>query len=249
VSFLSLTDFGNCLLFCFTVPQVLPILLGTVAVGSLSFLLLKLPGSSSNIRLALIYLHITSFIFLIGTISISMTCGMLFINMFLPAVPILLFVGMFATYLLGPRLYLSSLSAREIRDEELTEWLVDFSRTVGTKAPTLYTTDRIEHSAFSIHGKRPGVCISKRILERLSPEEIKAILIHEIAHIRMKTQILKVSLSFLRFLTPFSLVHSFLTELRSEENRADEYVKKIQGTSVHLDSAKNKIARIMLSES
>jgi len=86
-------------------------------------------------------------------------------------------------------------------------------------------------------------------LEELNPEEIKAILIHEIAHIRMKTQLVKVSLSFLRFLTPFSLVHPFLRELRLEENRADEYVKKIQGTSVHLDSAKNKIAEILLSES
>lgn len=86
-------------------------------------------------------------------------------------------------------------------------------------------------------------------MEELNPEEIKAILIHEIAHIRMKTQLVKVSLSFLRFLTPFSLVHPFLRELRLEENRADEYVKKIQGTSVHLDSAKNKIAEILLSES
>ncbi|MBS7623906.1 M48 family metalloprotease, partial [Candidatus Bathyarchaeota archaeon] len=127
-------------------------------------------------------------------------------------------------------------------------WLVNFTRMVGTRTPTLYTTDRIEYAAFSIHGRKPGVCISKRVLEMLSPEEIKAILIHEIAHIRMKTQILKVSLTFLRILTPFSLVHPFLAELRSEENRADEYVRKSQGTSAHLDSAKNKIARIMLSK-
>ncbi|MBS7623525.1 hypothetical protein KEJ39_07630, partial [Candidatus Bathyarchaeota archaeon] len=160
---MSLADFGNCLLFCLTVPQVLPILLGTVAAGSLSFLLLKLPSFSGSIRLALTYLHITSFIFLIGTISISMTCGMLLINLFLPAVPILLSAGMFTTYLFGPRLYLSSLSAREIRDGELAEWLVNFTRMVGTRTPTLYTTDRIEYAAFSIHGRKPGVCISKRV--------------------------------------------------------------------------------------
>jgi hypothetical protein len=58
----------------------------------------------------------------------------------------------------------------------------------------------------------------------------------------MKTQIIKVSLSFLRFLTPFSLLHSFL-DIRPQEDRADEYVRKIQGTSQYLNSARDKVFR------
>jgi Zn-dependent protease with chaperone function len=242
VILLSLVDLGNCFVSCTTVPSVLLILLSTATLGFLSFLAVRFGGFSSKTRLAFIYLHLTSFIFFIATLSISMVCGMFFLNVFLPGIPILLFAGMILTYLIGPRLYLTSLHASETKDEKLNEWASEYARVMDTRAPTIYVTKEKNPSAFSTYGTKPKICFSSRILEDLSPEEIKAILIHEIAHIRMKTQIIKVSLSFLRFLTPFSLLHSFL-DIRPQEDRADEYVRKIQGTSQYLNSARDKVFR------
>jgi beta-lactamase regulating signal transducer with metallopeptidase domain len=112
------------------------------------------------------------------------------------------------------------------------------------RKPILYVTDEIEIAAFSAYGIRPKICISKTIMKILNAKEIKAIIIHELAHIKMKTQIFNISISFLKFLTPFSLVHAFSGELDADEIKADEYVKTIQGTSEHLNSAKGKISLI-----
>ncbi len=233
----------NCLLACVTTPPVSSVLAASATVGVLSFLPVRFGNFGNNTRLASIYLHITSFIFLIATLSISMICGMFLLNVLLPAVPILLLVGMVATYLLGPRLYLSSLKASQSRNQDLIKWAAHYSRIMGIRTPDIYTMNEMEPAAFAIHSIRPKICFSNPILKRLTTEEIGAILIHEIAHIRMKTQIFKISLSFLRYLTPFSFIHSFLGDLRPVEDRADEYVKTIQGTSEHLDNARDKVAR------
>lgn len=234
-------DLANCLLACISTPSISSVLIATAVTGSLSFLSIGSIDPSSKLRLAVIYLHMASFLFLIATLSVSMACGMLFLNLLLPAVPILLFAGIAIAYFLGPRFYMSSLGAHETQDERLNGWIADYSKLMGIEKPALYVTEQASPVAFSAHGIKPRVCISRLVLERLSPEEVKAILIHEIAHIMMKTQIHKVFLSFLRFLTPFSLIHSFQGDLQPTESRANGYVKAIQGTSAFVDSAADKV--------
>ena len=231
----------DCFSACISAPPIPYALAATATTGSLSFLSIRSVNPASNLRLPLTYLHLVSFMFLITTLSLSMVCGMLFLNPLLPAALLLVFIGIALTYVLAPKLYLSSLGARETRDGKLSEWTEAYSKLMGTKTPTLYLTERARPIAFSTHGMKPKICVSSLILEKLSPEEIKAILIHEIAHIMMKTQVHKVCLSFLRFLTPFSLIHSFPGELQSAESRADEYVRTIQGTSEFVEGARDKV--------
>ncbi|MGB6679943.1 MAG: M56 family metallopeptidase [Candidatus Bathyarchaeia archaeon] len=235
---------SNCVLGCITKPLTLAILVGTIILAFLTFSLIKFANTGRNTRLSLIYLHITSFIFLTSTFIVAMTCGMFLLNVFVAIVPIMLFIGMIATYLIGPRIYLWSLDACETRETRLNNWTRTYSKIMGVREPILYVTDEIEPAAFSAYGNRPKICISKPIMKILNAKEIKAIIIHELAHIRMKTQIFNISLSFLRFLTPFSLVHAFSGELDTDEIKADEYVKTIQGTSEHLNNAKGKISLI-----
>jgi Zn-dependent protease with chaperone function len=237
----SFTDLAKCIPACITSPPVFYTLIAIAMVGCISFFIIKFATTGAKTKLALIYLHITSFTSLIVILSVSMICGMLLMNVLISAIPIILFIGMIATYLVGPKLYLSSLKAGETKDKTLIKWVSKYSKLIGTKTPTLYLTEKSIPAAFSIHGLKPKICISMPILEQLTPNEIKAVLIHELAHIRMRTQIIKLSLSFFRFITPFSLVYSFLGELDVEEESADEYVKKIQGTSKHLKNARDKV--------
>lgn len=243
-----LTDLVNYLVNCIAVaracitsPPVLYTLIAITLVGCLSFFAIRFAVTGAKTKLTLIYLHITSFTSLIVILSIAMVCGMLLMNVLILAIPFILFIGMITTYLVGPKLYLSSLKAQETSDNKLIRWVSKYSNLIGTKMPTLYLTEKSIPAAFSIHGLKPKICISMPILEQLTPNEIKAVLIHELAHIRRRTQIIKLSLSFFKFITPFSLVYSFLGNLDVEEESADQYVKKIQGTSKHLENARDKV--------
>lgn len=235
---------ANCVQACITQPFTLAIIIGTVILAFITFSLIKFANTDRNTRLSLIYLHITSFIFLAFTFIVAMTCGMFLLNVFVAIIPIMLFIGMMATYLIGPRIYLWSLDVSETKDMRLNSWTKTYSKIMGVRKPILYVTDEIEPAAFSAYGITPKICISKPIMKILNAKEIKAIIVHELAHIRMKTQIFNISLSFLRFLTPFSLVHAFSGELDPDEIKADEYVKTIQGTSEYLNNAKGKISLI-----
>ena len=61
-----------------------------------------------------------------------------------------------------------------------------YSRMAGVPAPTIFLTPTSHVLAFSLgHSwKHAGICLSEGLLERLLPDEIEAIVAHQVCHIR-----------------------------------------------------------------
>ena len=70
---------------------------------------------------------------------------------------------------------------------------------------------------------------------------MKAVLLHELAHLKNKSSIAKYSDTLLRMFSPISLLLRFHHDNTMEEKRADNFVIEIQRTDKHLKSAKRKI--------
>lgn len=215
ISFIPNTPyFTNCIQACVTQPLALAIIIGTILFAVITFSLIKFVNTNRNMRLSLIYLHLTSFIFLTFTFIVAMACGMFLLNVFVAIVPIMLFIGMIVTYLIGPRIYLWSFDAYKTKDTKLNSWVTTYSKSMNVRKPIIYVTDEIEFAAFSAYGIRPKMCISKTIMKILNAKEIKAIIIHELAHIKMKTQIFNISIAFLKFFNAFLTCTCFFWRIR-----------------------------------
>jgi len=95
---------------------------------------------------------------------------------------------MFAQYRLGVRRTVDALDARALPESacpDLHRAADDLSETVGVGRPDLYVADMGEPNALALGGRRSGrVFFSERLLSELDREERRAILAHELVHLR-----------------------------------------------------------------
>ena len=68
-------------------------------------------------------------------------------------------------------------------------------------------------------------------------------MLHELAHIKNRASLLRISAHVARLLSPLSALANFLgnSTVSQEEESADGYAALVQGTSEHLASAKEKM--------
>ncbi len=95
---------------------------------------------------------------------------------------------MFAQYRLGVRRTVDALDARPLSESAcpgLHRAADDLSEAVGVGRPDLYVADMGEPNALALGGRRSGrVFVSERLLSELDAEERRAILAHELVHLR-----------------------------------------------------------------
>src|SRR3989344_3272923 len=121
------------------------------------------------------------------------------------------------------------------------KFIQKYSKKLNIKNPKTYVIDKVEPIAFSLSYISPKIFVSVGVLEILNKKEIEAVLLHELAHIKQKSSILKISNLLTKILIPFSNFYNIKEELQQEEIKADDFTVKIQNTSKNLKSAKNKI--------
>lgn len=94
--------------------------------------------------------------------------------------------------------------------------------------------------------KAPVIVINPSLIEKLSPSELSAILLHEYAHIRRKDHLFSYFCSiFCSFLFLVPIAHFFhYTFIKGREAGADGLVKKWMGTPLPLAGAILKSARL-----
>jgi len=87
--------------------------------------------------------------------------------------------------------------------------------------------------------------MSVGLLDVLNKKEVEAIILHELAHIKNRSSILKVSNLIFKF-SPLSIIAKFNGDTNSEEKRTDEFAIKMQKTRRYIDSSKRKLDRFEL---
>jgi Zn-dependent protease with chaperone function len=163
---------------------------------------------------------------------------------------IMLILTFFSAGIIGlvtsPFILLSKYSRKSFRinGNYVTNFIDRYSRKLNIKSPELYIIDIAKPIAFSFSFIKKRIFISIGMFDILSKKEVNAVLLHELAHIKNKSSLLKFSMFFIK-LSPLAMFSSFNKELNDEEAKADSIILNFQRTNKYLVSAKKKI---LLSE-
>lgn len=224
------------------------IILSAVSIGVAALLLfvLKEYKLTTKKKIALIYGHLTSLFFplvIMGTTAVCgffcLPCGSDMLILTLYALPSTLLVSTIAGFILIPSYYLYSSRGNEIKSGYFKSFIKSSSRKLGIKEPKFYVLNKAEPVAFSFKNLMSGVFVSAGMFDVLRKKELEAVILHELAHIKLQSSIFKMSAFLMKF-SPFSLMKSFTGDFEEEELKADEFVVKKQGTDKYILSAKNK---------
>ena len=102
--------------------------------------------------------------------------------------------------------------------------------------------DKAKPIACSFKSFRSAIFVSVGMLDILSKKEIQAVLLHELAHIKQRSSVLKFSSFLMNVLSPLSLLARFHHDTSKEEREADKFAIRVQRTSKYINSAKKKIS-------
>lgn len=229
-------------------PSRLSITLISISLAVVIFLVLKKINFSTRSRIFLVYGHLTFLFFPVILYSTHIGCGMLCMpchnNLFhlvSYALPTTLIASTLTGFVAIPLIYKFSSKKIMIESEWISNFIRKYSKKMNIKTPMLYAIDDAKPFAFSFRSFISTIFMSIGLMEILNKEEIKAVLLHEMSHIKQKSSILKFSGHILRFFSPLSLLAGFHNESSLEEKKADDFVVKMQGTGKYLLSAKKKL--------
>jgi Zn-dependent protease with chaperone function len=197
----------------------------------------------------IIYGHLTALVFPFVLYATHFSCSVMcmpctenMLHLLGYALPTTLILGTLTGFIAIPILFRLSNKKSEID----VKWIINFvrkqSNRMNIKVPKMYIVDNAKPVAFSFRSLKSAIFMSVSMFEIMNKQEIKAIILHELAHIKHKSSVLKFSNSLLRFISPLSILARFNMDSGPEEERADEFVVKTQGTDKYVLSAKRKLA-------
>ncbi|MFQ5406252.1 MAG: M48 family metalloprotease [Candidatus Micrarchaeia archaeon] len=217
-----------------------------------AFLLWKLKDSKHSFKTKafFVYGHLAFLFFPFALFTYTMACqnavitcgGMGILGKLLT--PIL--AALVASFVLGlviiPALYLKSKKTTSAKDRRLNKLVCKSAEELKISSPPkTFNIDSPKPFAFSFTSFFPAIFLSIGLQELLSRRDLEAVVLHEMAHIKNNTATLKLSTLIARAFSPFLALRSFNKELSKEEQKADQYAVKTQGTSKFINSAKKKI--------
>ncbi len=201
---------------------------------------------SNRVKIALIYGSIVLTVFPIFHYVYAKTCGSVMISCgkwhaLLYSLMGSLGIALVALLLLTP-LLVRWRKQRVQPGTDLDARVRMLATAVGVKVPRVYVKDSAQPVAYTVSHISPLIIISVGMLELLDQDELDAVLLHELGHIRQRTGLLKTARSMLRLMLPIAGFNAFGKELDEEESRADMVAAHVQGTTEHLLSAKERLS-------
>src|SRR3989338_6901082 len=201
---------------------------------------------STKTKVGLIYGHLILLFFPFVLFTTDFACGAMCMScqnntmaLVSYSLPTALVLGTIAGFAVIPAFYTFS-SRRHTRNKEIMAFVKKYSSLLNIRTPKIYIIDKAKPIAFSFKSFRSAIFVSVGMLDILSKKETQAVILHEMAHIRQKSSIMKFSSSLLK-LSPLSVLARFHHDTGKEEEEADSFAIRMQGTSKHIISAKRKI--------
>ena len=192
-------------------------------------------NGSIRSRIRWSYPLVFSALFLLAFFSFSMQCHLgpqlCGEHAVLYSIPAAVIGSLIFGYLVLPHLYLAWVRGR--RADGLSSCL--------PSAVPVYVADSGKPFAFSYGGFRRWIVVSQGMLEILTQNELQAVLLHEYGHIAGNASLYGISRAVY---SKIPLLHAFLdgkVHTNEEEDAADRFAVQMQGSAMHLDSAKRKL--------
>lgn len=239
----EMAELVSCTATCLANSNISPtypgsILLGSISLSAISFFLAF--HFKNNLK-RLIGFRLASIAFLSTAIF---TLGLIFNGHFilrnLPVIIPAVGIGSYSlSYLLS--FYLVKISYKPMLFENKTfgKFLARFSKELNIKLPSLYVFISKEPKAFAVDGFKKAIFLSDSIIERLDTNSIKAILLHEMYHLKRGTGVLKNIINSISTLN-FKIIPVPINELdRYEEEEIDKILLKNHG--IDIDKIKLKL--------
>ncbi|MBI3412899.1 MAG: M48 family metalloprotease [Candidatus Aenigmarchaeota archaeon] len=232
----EIAEVVSCTATCLANSNIPPAYPGSILFGSASFsaIFFFLAFHFRNNVKRLIGFRLAGIAFLSTAIF---TLGLIFsghlilknLPMIIPAIGI----GSFSvSYLLS--FYLVKLSYKPMLFENKTfrKFLARFSKELNIKLPSLYVFISKEPKAFVVDGFKKAIFISDSIIERLGTNSIKAVLLHELYHLKRGTGVLKNIINSISNLN-FKIIPVPIKELeRYEEEEIDRILLIKHGINI-----------------
>ena len=220
----------------------------SASVMLITLFLLKKFNLSTKVKISLIYAHLTALFFPFVLFTTNVACGTFclacysnILEMAAISLPTTLVLATISGFLVIPTFYIVSNKKMEIKNREILKFVKHYSKKLELKMPMIYAVNKAEPIAFSFRSFKSAIFLSVGLLDILNKKEIEAIILHELAHIKIKSSALKLSTNILRFFSPLSVLARFNNDSTSEEDRADRFAIKEQKTKKYIISAKKKI--------
>ncbi len=199
-------------------------------------------------KIALIYIHLTSLFMPVSVFAANEACGMMCLPCFenpagiaVLALPSAMLFSAAAGFVVIPAYFFASGRNVKINGTRITKFISRHSRLLNIRAPKVVAVNSPKPFALSFRTFRSAIVLSVGLMDILHKKELEAVLLHELAHLKNRASLFKLS-AFLMSFSPFSVFKSFNNELNMEEFEADSLVISVQRTNKYLLSAKRKIA-------
>ncbi|MBI4162893.1 MAG: M48 family metalloprotease [Candidatus Aenigmarchaeota archaeon] len=221
-------------------PNML-VIYSLLLVSALAAIFILRKTDSSRLKAGLVYIHLILLFMPIALMSTNTACGLTCSSchnnlpvLFMYSIPITAAAAAFFGFVGVPLFY--TLSNRRIK----TRWIKNFVRRYSASNIQLCLLNTAKPVAFSFKSLRSGIFLSVGMLEILTKDEIEAVLLHEISHIKRLSSVTKFSQKLLMF-SPFYKFAGFNGSDKLEEEAADKFAISIQKTDKYLQSAKRKM--------
>ncbi|MBI4168260.1 MAG: M48 family metalloprotease [Candidatus Aenigmarchaeota archaeon] len=202
---------------------------------------------STKLKVGLIYGHFILLFFPLVLLTTDFACGAMCmpcgtdtLAMATYALPSAILLGTLAGFVVIPSFYMFS-NKRQMENTEIVSFVKRYAKKLKIMMPKIYVVDKAKPVAFSFKSFRSAIFVSIGMMDILSKKELQSVILHEMAHLKQKSSMLKVSSSLLRMFSPLSLLARFHHDTGKEELDADNFAIKVQRTPKYLDSAKRKM--------
>ncbi|MBI2141295.1 M48 family metalloprotease [Candidatus Woesearchaeota archaeon] len=220
-----------------------------IAIAAL-VMLRRLKTADTKKRLTLLYIHVFAFVFPFLFFIFFRGCQSYFsgcdqAKAILTMLGLTAVIAMVIALAVAPIVFVKrqSRKASLLQGSHWNRLVQRHSGGLAIRQPKLYILNTATPVAFSFSLFTPRIFLSAGLFDILWKKEIEAIVLHELAHIKGRASVLKLSGYVARLLSPFYALANFPDSSRvsEDEMKADSFAAAVQGTSRHLDSAKEKI--------
>ncbi len=241
----------ECTLAFFMSPLKSGIVILSFAIAIAALVMLRrLKTADTKKRLTLLYIHVFAFVFPFLFFIFFRGCQSYFSGCD-QAKAILTLLGLTAgistliALAIAPLVFVKRHARKSVpmQGSYWDRFAKKHAEALAIRQPRLYALNTAMPVAFSFSLFTPRIFLSAGLFDILGRKEIEAIVLHELAHIKNRASLLRMSAHVARMLSPLSALANFLgsSTVSQEEEAADGYAALVQGTSGHLASAKEKI--------
>lgn len=241
----------ECTLAFFMSPLKSGIVALSFAIAFAALIMLRrLKAASAKKRLTLLYIHVFAFVFPLLFFAFFRGCQSYFsgcdqTKAILTMLGLTAAISTVIALAIAPVVFVKRHARKSLplKGSYWGRFAKRHAETLAVRQPKLYALNTAAPVAFSFSLLTPRIFLSAGLFDILGKKEVEAIVLHELAHIKDRASLLKLSAHIARLLSPFSALANFLggSRVDEDESAADKFAADIQGTSRHLDSAKARI--------